>query len=76
MRATLSSFLIRPCLLRPGWLLLYAATFAIQIFCAQARGLIAYVALWLVFLLFGVAVGAHERARGRDRLRAACCSPC
>lgn len=53
MRATLSSFLIRPCLLRPGWLLLYAATFAIQIFCAQARGLIAYVALWLVFLLLG-----------------------
>lgn len=39
--------LIRPRLLRPGWLLLYAATFALQLFCASVRYPLSYALLWL-----------------------------
>jgi Zn-dependent protease with chaperone function len=48
---------IRPAQLRLGWLLLYAATFAVQIFCASVRYLVCYVGLWLAFQIAGQPTG-------------------
>lgn len=49
----LRAFLISPEELKPDWLILYAATFAIQLLCASLRGGVAYIALWLLFKLAG-----------------------
>jgi Zn-dependent protease with chaperone function len=39
--------------LSPGWVLLYAATFALQLLCAGFRGFITYPILWLAFKMLG-----------------------
>jgi Zn-dependent protease with chaperone function len=48
-----SSYLITAEEITPGWVLLYAGTFAIQALCAAIRGLIAYPLLWLIFTILG-----------------------
>jgi Zn-dependent protease with chaperone function len=48
-----SAHVISPKEIKPGWVLLYAVTFAIQLFCASIRGLVAYPILWLVFTILG-----------------------
>jgi Zn-dependent protease with chaperone function len=57
------SELVRPRLLRPGWLLLYAATFALQLFCASVRYPVSYALLWLVLRFIHQPIGlAHTAA--------------
>jgi Zn-dependent protease with chaperone function len=46
-----TAYVIRPREVAPGWVLLYAATFAIQAFCAPLRAAIAYPVLWLLFTI-------------------------
>jgi Zn-dependent protease with chaperone function len=47
----------------PGWVFLYAVTFAIQALCAAIRGLIAYPLLWLIFTILGQSTAsAHTLA--------------
>jgi Zn-dependent protease with chaperone function len=49
--------------IRPGWVLLYAGTFALQAFCASIRSFIAYPPLWLVLTLLGKSTAlAHPLA--------------
>jgi Zn-dependent protease with chaperone function len=48
-----TAYVIRPKEVAPGWVLLYAATFAIQAFCAPLRAAIAYPVLWLLFTILG-----------------------
>jgi Zn-dependent protease with chaperone function len=52
-RPATSAYLISLGEVRPGWLGLYAGTFAIQLVFAAIRGLIAYPLLWLAFTLAG-----------------------
>jgi hypothetical protein len=47
----LRAYLISRSELAPDWLILYAATFAIQLLCASLRGGVAYIALWVLFKL-------------------------
>lgn len=53
----LRAYLISPEELKLDWLILYAATFAIQLLLASLRGGIAYVALWFLFKLAGEPTG-------------------
>ncbi len=46
-------YLISPKELSPSWLLLYLATFALQVPCAAIRGFVAYPVIWLFFKLAG-----------------------
>lgn len=46
-------YLISPKELSPSWLLLYLATFALQVPCAAIRGFVAYPVIWLFFKLLG-----------------------
>jgi Zn-dependent protease with chaperone function len=48
-----SAYVISVQEISPGWVLLYAATFAIQVLCAAIRGLVAYPLLWLIFTILG-----------------------
>ena len=48
-----SEYVITPREISPGWVLLYAATFAIQTLCAAIRALLAYPALWLALTIAG-----------------------
>src|SRR5580704_18910822 len=48
-----SSFVISSEEISPGWVLLYALTFALQALCAAVRGFIAYPVLWLLLTLLG-----------------------
>jgi|ERR1035441_620411 Zn-dependent protease with chaperone function len=58
-----SSFVIGAEEISPGWVLLYAATFALQAFCAAVRSFIAYPLLWLLLTLLGKStVLAHPLA--------------
>jgi Zn-dependent protease with chaperone function len=52
-RPATSAYLINSGELSPGWLALYAGTFAIQLACAAIRGLIAYPLLWLILTIAG-----------------------
>jgi Zn-dependent protease with chaperone function len=45
------SYVISAKELSPGWVTLYAITFAIQVFCASVRATVAYPILWVVFKL-------------------------
>jgi Zn-dependent protease with chaperone function len=47
------TYLISAHEIAPGWVLLYAVTFALQFVVAAIRALVAYVALWLIFTAFG-----------------------
>lgn len=57
MGVWLLGFVIRPRQLRAGWLLLYAGTFAVQLFCASARSALAYPLLWVAFKVAGQPTG-------------------
>ncbi len=46
-------YFISPKELSPSWLLLYLATFALQVPCAAIRGFVAYPVIWLLFKLLG-----------------------
>jgi Zn-dependent protease with chaperone function len=48
-----SAYVISAEEISPGWVLLYASTFAIQALCAVIRGLIVYPLLWLIFTILG-----------------------
>jgi Zn-dependent protease with chaperone function len=48
-----SSYVISAEEIKPGWVLLYASTFAIQALCAGIRWLIAYPLLWLTLTILG-----------------------
>jgi len=48
-----SAYVISAEEINPGWVLLYATTFAIQAVCAAVRGLVAYPLLWLLFTILG-----------------------
>jgi Zn-dependent protease with chaperone function len=50
---TTTAYMIRAKELAPGWLLLYAMTFALQAFCAPLRAAISYPMLWLLFTILG-----------------------
>lgn len=47
------NYLLRAREITPGWVLLYAVTFAIQAFCASIRALIVYPLLWLLLWVLG-----------------------
>jgi len=49
----LAACVIGPGDLGLGWLVLYAGTFVLQLFCAAFRALIAYPLLWLAFTIVG-----------------------
>lgn len=46
-------YLISPKELMGSWLILYLATFALQLPCASIRAFVAYPPLWLTFKLLG-----------------------
>jgi Zn-dependent protease with chaperone function len=46
-------YVISPKEFSPSWMLLYLATFALQVPCAAIRGFLAYPAIWLLFKLIG-----------------------
>jgi Zn-dependent protease with chaperone function len=48
-----SDYLITPREIAPGWVLLYAVTFAIQALCATIRALVAYPLLWIALTFAG-----------------------
>ena len=56
-RPATSAYVIGAEEIRPGWVLLYATTFALQVICAAIRGLIAYPLLWLIFTVLGQPTG-------------------
>ncbi len=37
----------------PGWVMLYAGTFALQLLCAGFRGIVSYPVIWLAFKIVG-----------------------
>jgi Zn-dependent protease with chaperone function len=41
----------------PGWVMLYAATFALALVCATVRGIVAYPVVWLGCVLVGLSTG-------------------
>jgi Zn-dependent protease with chaperone function len=47
------AYVIRPGEIKPGWVMLYAGTFALQLFCAAARATVTYPILWVAFKLLG-----------------------
>ncbi|MGA2454392.1 MAG: M48 family metalloprotease [Solirubrobacteraceae bacterium] len=50
----LGAYVIRPGEVRPGWLLLYAGTFFLQLFCGAFRAwFVSYPVLWLAFTIIG-----------------------
>ena len=53
MKQRLSAHLIRPGDLNPGWILLYAVTWALQYFCAACRFLLIDGVLALLDLITG-----------------------
>ncbi len=53
MNARLSAHLIRPGDLNPGWILLYAVTWALQVFCGWVRSLAAALVLLIVTWIAG-----------------------
>jgi Zn-dependent protease with chaperone function len=60
----LGAYVIRPRELRPGWLMLYAGTFFLQLFCASFRAwVIADPILWIAFKIIGQPTGpVHDLA--------------
>jgi Zn-dependent protease with chaperone function len=52
-------YVISPKELSPSWLLLYAATLALQLPCAAIRALVAYPLLWVAFQLAGPFIGEY-----------------
>lgn len=48
-----SAYVISAEEINPGWVLLYATTFAIQAICAAIRSFIVYPLLWLIFKILG-----------------------
>ncbi len=52
-----SEYLIKPNEISPGWVLLYATTFALQLFCASFRAFIAYPILAVFSWLFAMFTG-------------------
>src|ERR1035437_1760958 len=46
-----SAYVIRAKEISPGWVTLYAGTFAIQFMCAFVRAMVAYAVLWVAFKL-------------------------
>jgi Zn-dependent protease with chaperone function len=52
-------YVISPKELSPGWVMLYAATFALQLPCAAIRALVAYPILWIAFQLTGSFIGEY-----------------
>ena len=56
-RAGTSRYLIGLQEISPGWVGLYAVTFAIQLLCAAVRGVIAYPVLWVIFKILGQSTG-------------------
>jgi Zn-dependent protease with chaperone function len=57
-RPATSAYVIGAEEIRPGWVLLYATTFALQVICAAIRGAIAYPLLWLIFTVLGQPTGS------------------
>lgn len=56
-RTGTSRYLIGLQEISPGWVGLYAVTFAIQLLCAAVRGVIAYPVLWAMFKILGQPTG-------------------
>jgi Zn-dependent protease with chaperone function len=56
-RTGTSRYLIGLQEISPGWVGLYAVTFAIQLLCAAVRGVIAYPVLWVMFKILGQPTG-------------------
>lgn len=52
-------YVISPKELSVGWVMLYAATFVLQLPCAAIRALVAYPVLWVSFKLAGLFVGVY-----------------
>jgi len=52
-KSSLGRYLLDAPDIRPGWVLLYAATFALQMLCALARGFVVYIGLTIVCLILG-----------------------
>jgi Zn-dependent protease with chaperone function len=52
-RPASSAYLITPAELSPDWVVLYAATFVVQLVCAAIRGLVAYPVIWLTLTIAG-----------------------
>ena len=52
-RPATRAYVLRPREIRPGWLLLYAFTFALGIIAAALRALGAYAILWVLFFVAG-----------------------
>lgn len=62
-RAATRAYVIDPGEISPGWVALYAVTFALQALCATIRALIAYPPLWLTFTILGQSTAlAHKLA--------------
>jgi Zn-dependent protease with chaperone function len=62
-RPATSAYVISAREIAPGWVLLYAATFAIQAVCAAIRALVAYPLLWLALTIAGYSTApAHVLA--------------
>jgi hypothetical protein len=57
-----SRYLIRPGDVDPGWVVLYAITWALQWICAGVRYLVAYGVLWLVSHIMGWGLPVHDLA--------------
>jgi hypothetical protein len=63
-RTGTSRYLIGLQEISPGWVGLYAVTFAIQLLCAAVRGVIAYPVLWVIFKILGQPTGMVHTPRG------------
>ena len=62
MSSRTSRYLIRPGEVNPGWVLLYAITWALQWICAGVRYLVAYGVLWLISHIMGWGLPVHDLA--------------
>jgi len=62
-RPALGAYVIGAEEINPGWVVLYAVTFALQTIGAAIRGLISYPILWLIFTILGPSTSpAHTLA--------------
>lgn len=52
-------YVISPKELSPSWVMLYAATFMLQLPCAAIRAIVAYPILWMMFKLIGPFIGEY-----------------
>ncbi len=62
MNAKTSAYVIRPGEVNPGWIALYAITWALQWICAGVRYLVSYGVLWVANWTMGWSLPVHDLA--------------